>query len=141
MKVHKIKLLEDYCDAVLSGEKTFEVRKNDRGYQKGDHISFIPVNRHYIHFYHRVSEKEYVITYVHSGLGLKNGYVVLGIKDISRMNVVEEEHSAIMIDDRKVHCNRDLCLSMNSCEECPAKDDDERERESRRVFYLKGIEE
>lgn len=130
-KVHKIKLLEDYCDAVLSGEKTFEIRKNDRGYQKGDHISFIPVNRHYIQYYHRVSEKEYAITYVHSGLGLKNGYVVLGIKDIS----------SATIDDRKVYCNRDLCLSMNSCEECPAKDDDERERECRRVFYLKGIEE
>ncbi len=131
MKVHEIKLLEDYCDAVLSGEKTFEVRKNDRGYQKGDHISFIPVNRHYIPFYHRVSEKEYVITYVHSGLGLKNGYVVLGIKDISSATV----------DGRRVPCNRDLCLSMKSCEECPAKDDDERERKSRRAFHLTGIEE
>lgn len=139
-KVHKIKLLEDYCDAVLSGEKTFEVRKNDRGYQKGDHISFIPVDRHYIHFYHRVSEKEYVITYVHSGLGLKNGYVVLGIKDLSRMNVLEEEHSATMIDDRKVSCYRDLCLSMPSCEECPANDGDQWKNKSRRAFYLKGME-
>lgn len=83
MKVHEIKLSKDYCDEVYSGEKTFEVRKNDRGYQKGDHISFIPVDRLYGKAYHPVSEKEYEITYVHSGLGLENGYVVLGIKDIS----------------------------------------------------------
>ena len=82
MKVHEIKLSEDYCDEVYSGEKTFEVRKNDRGYQKGDHIVFIPVDRLYGKAYHPVSEKEYEITYVHSGLGLENGYVVLGIKDI-----------------------------------------------------------
>ena len=88
-KVHEIKLLEDYCDAVLSGEKTFEVRKNDRGYQKGDHVSFTPVDRSYLKFYHPVSEKEYEITYVHSGLGLENGYVVFGIKDISGVTVAE----------------------------------------------------
>lgn len=81
-KVHEIKLLEDYCDAVLSGEKTFEVRKNDRGYQKGDHISFIPVDRLCLKIPHPVSEKEYEITYVHSGLGLENGYVVFSIKDV-----------------------------------------------------------
>lgn len=132
MKVHEIKLLEDYCDAVLSGEKSFEVRKNDRGYQKGDHISFVPVDRSlYLRFSHPVSEKEYEITYVHSGLGLENGYVVFGIKDIS----------SATIDDRKVYCNRDLCLSMLSCEECPAKADEQWVNERRRVYYLKGVEE
>ena len=33
---HQIKILESFADAVYSGEKNFEVRKNDRGYQKGD---------------------------------------------------------------------------------------------------------
>ena len=89
MKVHEIKLSKDYCDEVYSGEKTFEVRKNDRGYQKGDHISFNPVDRLYGKVYHPVSEKEYEITYVHSGLGLEKDYVVLGIKDISGATVAE----------------------------------------------------
>lgn len=84
---HEIKLSEAYCDAVYSGDKTFEVRKNDRGYQKGDHVSFIPVDRDYETFYHPVSEKEYIITYVHSGLGLEKDYVVFGIKDVSEIKL------------------------------------------------------
>lgn len=35
MKTHKLKLDIAFCDVILSGEKSFEIRKNDRGYQKG----------------------------------------------------------------------------------------------------------
>lgn len=45
MKTHDLKLSIEFCDAVLSGEKTFEVRKNDRGFQTGDLIRFIPTNK------------------------------------------------------------------------------------------------
>ncbi len=31
VKVHEIKIYESYADAVLSGEKNFEIRYNDRG--------------------------------------------------------------------------------------------------------------
>ena len=34
--IHTIKLDIQFADAVLSGEKNFEVRENDRGYQRGD---------------------------------------------------------------------------------------------------------
>lgn len=44
MKTHDLKLSVEFCDAVLSGEKTFEVRKNDRGFQTGDLIRFIPTD-------------------------------------------------------------------------------------------------
>lgn len=44
MKTHNLKLSIEFCDAVLSGEKTFEVRKNDRGFQTGDLIRFIPTD-------------------------------------------------------------------------------------------------
>lgn len=44
MKTHNLKLSVEFCDAVLSGEKTFEVRKNDRGFQTGDLIRFIPTD-------------------------------------------------------------------------------------------------
>lgn len=40
MATHRLKIQEQYADAVLNGTKTFEVRKNDRGYEVGDEIVF-----------------------------------------------------------------------------------------------------
>ena len=39
MKVHELKLNTKYFDDVKDGTKTFEIRKNDRGYQVGDLLS------------------------------------------------------------------------------------------------------
>ncbi len=36
MKTHKVKILQQYFDAVVSRIKTAEVRYNDRGYESGD---------------------------------------------------------------------------------------------------------
>lgn len=35
-RTHDLKVAPPYFDALVSGAKTFEVRKNDRGYQRGD---------------------------------------------------------------------------------------------------------
>ena len=35
---HELKTLPEYFERILSGEKNFEVRKNDRGFQKGDRV-------------------------------------------------------------------------------------------------------
>ncbi len=84
MKVHDVKIFESYADAVLSGDKTFEIRYNDRGYQKGDRLKFRVVEdgHHLFDVNHGLSGKEYEITYVHSGLGLADGYVALAIKAV-----------------------------------------------------------
>ena len=82
MTEHHIKLKAQYCDPVLHGEKTFEVRDNDRGYQKGDYIVFIPVSEDETQIFHPIEKEEYIITYVHSGLGLKEGYVVFGFENV-----------------------------------------------------------
>lgn len=79
MKTHNIKLDIHFCDDVLNGRKNFEVRKNDRGYQAGDLVKFIPVDG-YFHENHDVQKHTYEITYVLSGWGPKEGYVVFGIK-------------------------------------------------------------
>jgi hypothetical protein len=34
--VHVLKTLPPYFDAIERGEKTFEIRRDDRGFQKGD---------------------------------------------------------------------------------------------------------
>lgn len=35
---HRLKVLPEYYDAVASGKKRFELRKDDRGYEVGDYI-------------------------------------------------------------------------------------------------------
>lgn len=86
MKVHEVKIYESYADAVLSCEKNFEIRENDRGYQKGDWLKFTVVSNsgRYVNSAHRLNEKEYEITYVHSGLGMKEGYVALAIVPVGQ---------------------------------------------------------
>lgn len=91
MKTHNLKLNIEFCDAVLSGEKNFEVRKDDRGFQTGDLIKFTPTDGtsyHSLngtvseHAKHEISERTYKITYILNGWGIKNGFVVLGIKEV-----------------------------------------------------------
>ena len=40
MTTHRLKIFVKYADAIMSGAKTFEIRKNDRGYRVGDKIVF-----------------------------------------------------------------------------------------------------
>lgn len=40
MTTHRLKVFIKYADAIMDGTKTFEVRKNDRGYKVGDKIVF-----------------------------------------------------------------------------------------------------
>ena len=76
---HRIKIQDVFADAVMSGQKTFEVRRNDRNYQRGDHVVFTAVvNGKKIN--HPINKEQYEITYVLSGWGLKDGYVAFGIK-------------------------------------------------------------
>lgn len=84
---HKIKIQKEYADAIVDGEKTFEIRYNDRGYQKGDRIVFKEVTSEsdycaYTHPNHEILKKEYEITYVISGWGLKEDWVALAIKEV-----------------------------------------------------------
>lgn len=35
-KIHDLKILPEYFESIIAGDKTFEVRLNDRNYKKGD---------------------------------------------------------------------------------------------------------
>lgn len=81
-KLHKIKIREEFADDVFSGNKCFEVRENDRGYQKGDLVQFEVVDSMNINRYHKLDDVKFAITYVLSGWGIKDNYVVFGIRRI-----------------------------------------------------------
>ena len=48
MKLHTLKILPKYYVAIINGEKTFELRKNDRDYRVGDLITFTNRMAHHI---------------------------------------------------------------------------------------------
>lgn len=79
-KLHKLKLRIEFADDVLSGDKCFEVRENDRGYQKGDFIQFDVIGDMGLSQHHDLNDVRFVITYVLSGWGIKAGYVAFGIR-------------------------------------------------------------
>lgn len=71
---HELKIEQQFLAALLDGSKTFEVRLNDRGYQKGDVLEFWDSD--FCEF------REFEVTYVHSGLGLAPSYVVLAVRKL-----------------------------------------------------------
>lgn len=85
--LHELKIEKPFYDAVKSGLKPFEIRLNDRGFQKGDLIQFKFLQSEALrspeqaqNWTYREADELYEITYVMSGYGLKNGYVVLAIR-------------------------------------------------------------
>lgn len=99
MKTHTLKVEHEYMDALKSGEKTFEVRRDDRGFQKGDTLvlcRFGRCRKYKISSgfmgetgevisntpdYPGVDRVTRTITYVLTGgqFGIQPGYVVLGL--------------------------------------------------------------
>ena len=78
--VHELKTWEEYFGEVLTGNKTFEVRKNDRDFRKGDTLkllSYDPIKKQYTG-----GEALRKVTYILKGgaFGVEKGFVVMGIK-------------------------------------------------------------
>lgn len=84
MTTHRLKVLIKYADAIMIGAKTFEVRKNDRGYEVGDKIVFdVVTNEGYSigeAARHPLNGATYRIDYILDDFeGLAQKYVALAI--------------------------------------------------------------
>ena len=83
--IHELKIQKEYAQAVYLGEKTFEVRINDRGYQKGDLIKFKVMDGQFRDLRHPLNDMTFEITYVlGSFVGLAPNYVAFAIRDVTK---------------------------------------------------------
>lgn len=80
--LHELKIATEYYHRVCSGQKTFEIRKNDRDYQVGDVLlmrEYDPKGKVYIDYSPALHAK---VVYISTAF-LQEGYCVLGIELIS----------------------------------------------------------
>lgn len=101
---HELKVDPEYMTALLDGSKPFEVRRNDRGYQRGDVLVLRELLPAYFDLSgwgecpggndangdctkHEHRKVERVVSYVYSGdprwPALQPGYVVLGLAEVA----------------------------------------------------------
>jgi len=74
--VHKLKITNERFKSLITTAKKSVIRFNDRDYQRQDILIFT--------FIDGLSRGgEWIITHIHSGLGLKEGYVVLSLERIN----------------------------------------------------------
>lgn len=80
MKVHELKVLKKYAHHLITRDKTFEIRKNDRDFRVGDILHLKEIDD---------ESKEYTgfemflkVIYMHQGLGLEDGYVCMSVEKI-----------------------------------------------------------
>lgn len=74
---HELKILPEYFEAVTSGRKRFEIRKNDRDYKVGDLLYLREWNADEFTGNSYKAEVTYITDYAQ-----KDGYVVLGIRGV-----------------------------------------------------------
>lgn len=78
---HNLKIEDVYLQAKLAGDKLFEIRVNDRGYQKGDTVTYREYPGGFAAIKH-IYEITYVTSYQQQG-----EYVVFGERHIKSEEV------------------------------------------------------
>jgi hypothetical protein len=106
-KEHVLKTDHVVFQDVLDGNKTFEIRFNDRGYQVGDLVILketeftgeqIKSGQSLVYTGREIQKR---ISYVLSGYGLHEGWVILGIQDIKAAKAQAVPEGFVLV--KKVH--------------------------------------
>ena len=86
--IHELKILPEYFDAVARREKTFEIRKNDRGFKVGDYLTLKEQDGEQ-YTWREVSRYVNYILYDWTG-GLQDGWCIMNLK-ISHLKAVLDD--------------------------------------------------
>lgn len=77
MAEHHLKIRPEFFESVLNGEKTFELRYDDRGFKAGDILILREWYRDGNYYSGREIRKK--VTYLLGGLGLEKGHVCMAL--------------------------------------------------------------
>ncbi|PWK05256.1 ASCH/PUA domain-containing protein [Tumebacillus permanentifrigoris] len=80
--IHVLKLVQPYFDAVASGRKTVELRKDDRDYQVGDTLVLREYDPTTNSFSGQELERHVTHILCGEGWGVMHGYCALSIREI-----------------------------------------------------------
>lgn len=95
---HSLKTAAPYWDAIAAGWKNFEVRRDDRGFQRGDTLLLRRMSDDHPNYYKtHDGESDYAknaltieatVAWVLTGgqLGVEPGYVVMALSNIERLS-------------------------------------------------------
>jgi len=87
-RTHKLKTWPEFFQYVWTGLKKFELRQDDRAYRAGD---ILLLQEWTIQNGYTGREIEARVTYLMSGIGLQQNYVVMSIDILSRKPVDSQE--------------------------------------------------
>ena len=97
---HELKILPEYFEAVTTYKKTFEIRKNDRGFKVGDKLIFREWQPNDDQFINPGYTGREVIRWVSYILydwqaGLKDGYCIMALKRFAPMKAIDGDFSYV----------------------------------------------
>lgn len=80
--IHELKTWTEYFDKIISGEKKFEVRKNDRNFKVGDTLILKEWVNHGMAGYYTGEEHTVSVSYILQGgqFGIEKDYIVMSIQ-------------------------------------------------------------
>ncbi len=90
MTTHHVKCWPDYFKSIVRGEKTFDLRKNDRGYEIGDDVVFEEY-RPGVGEYTGATTARRIVYVLREFEGLQPGYCILGLIRLNRHLRVHEQ--------------------------------------------------
>lgn len=108
--IHKLKIIPEFFEKVVSGEKNFECRYNDRDFKVGDFLLLLEWSNELPGYTGKYIFKkvDYILTDTFQGL--RSGYVIMSLKECDQ----EIEFSDCMDEElQPVQCEK-----VKSCAAC-----------------------